>query len=593
MQSQSKHEVGAFVLDELVARGTAGLIYRAHHRASNKTVAIKLLTSEAAKKPGVAKALRQEVQSMAKLHHPAIAAVLDTGVVETAFTIDEQRTEAGTPWIAMEFVEGEPLSRHYGQLPWPVFQRFLYDLLDALAYAHAQGIVHRDIKPGNILVVSEGERVQPKLVDFGIAKALDDPEQKEGAETDARRVTGTPKYMAPEQILGRWRDQGPHTDLYSLGCVAWKFITGRAPFRGDDAITTLEFHLRHPLPTFRPSMRIPEGTEQWLETLLAKHPVERISRAASASRTLMELPRSVDMNGSPVALPQDADASSESMSMMTDPTLPSSVTALRQIKLKGPSGRADSLLPVLPDTWEALTPPRPPVQLAGAGLALYGLRTVPVVGRRLERNALWEALRETVEEQERRLVWLTGDPGAGKSRLAEWVSQRAHAAGSFEILKAVHGSDGGGPMDGLGSMLERYFGCTGLSREAIIERLKEFFEVRGWTDRVSKFDRDVYLEMIAPAEFESEETRAKTRLRSVQEKYPRPRPTLRANHSRTPAHTLARRRTIQHRDARTRLVSGKTLGGRATTDADAHHREAGGPRTAPGAEGLRGRSPRR
>ncbi|MGM0557597.1 MAG: serine/threonine-protein kinase PknK [Myxococcota bacterium] len=519
MPEQSKQRVGPFVLEESIARGAAGHVCRAHHAGSETPVALKILASEAAQKPGVADALRREVESMARLHHPGIAAVLDTGLVDDGFQLETGEVVEGTPWIAMEFVGGEPLSRYYGQLSWPVFQRFLYDLLDALAYAHAQGIVHRDIKPDNILVVHDGERLLPKLVDFGIARALDEPDESANKRRSDRKVTGTPRYMAPEQILGHWRDQGPTTDLYSLGCVAWRFVTGRAPYRGDGTIDTLERHLHDPLPRFVPSMQVPAGLEQWLEALLVKHPVQRIQRAATASRTLMELPRKLEPLDEDAEVVSGADISADSMMSVSEPTLPSGVTALAQIELKSKSGRADALLPALPSSWEALTPPRPPVQLAGAGLALYGLRTVPVVGRRLERDALWAALLETVDTGERRSVWLTGDPGAGKSRLAQWISQRAHAAGAFEVMKAVHGSDGGGPMDGIGSMLVRYFGCMGLSRDEMIERLEEFFDIRGWTDRVSKFDRGIYLEMMAPAEFEFDDATPGAQVRSVQEKY--------------------------------------------------------------------------
>jgi serine/threonine protein kinase/tetratricopeptide (TPR) repeat protein len=519
MSEQNEIRVGPFVLEQAIARGAAGHVCRAHHAGSETPVALKMLTSEAAQKPGVARALRREVESMAKLHHPGIAAVLDTGVVDEDLELESGDVIAGTPWIAMEFVGGEPLSRYYGQLSWPVFQRFLYDLLDALAYAHAQGIVHRDIKPDNILVVRDGARYHPKLVDFGIAKALDEPDENAGREGGERKVTGTPKYMAPEQILGRWRDQGPPTDLYSVGCVAWRFVTGRAPFVAGSTIKTLESHLHDSLPRFLPSMRVPAGLEDWLGSLLVKHPVQRIQRAATASRTLMELPRKLEPLSEDVQAAAPADMSSDSLLSASEPTLPSSVSSLKQINLKSSAGRADALLPALPDSWEALTPPRPPVQLAGAGLALYGLRTVPVVGRRLERNALWAALTEAVDTGERRSVWLTGDAGAGKSRLAQWITQRAHAAGAFEVLKAVHGSDGGGPMDGLGSMLARYFGCVGLSQDEMQERLEEYFEVRGWTDRVSKFDRGVYLEMMQAVGFESDETRTSAEFRSVQEKY--------------------------------------------------------------------------
>ncbi|MCP4806820.1 MAG: serine/threonine protein kinase [Proteobacteria bacterium] len=186
-------------------------------------VAIKVLTDHAARDPEYVRAFKREVELASRLDHPHILLVHDFGEIPSEA---EQRShgglKAGSPWLAMELAEGGHVGERIGALSWRELRWILQCVLDALAHAHARGVVHRDIKPENVLLGETGVKVS----DFGLAHA--------GGHV-LHHHAGTPHYMAPEQIEGRWRDWGPWTDLYAVGCLGWTLATPRSTRRACEA----------------------------------------------------------------------------------------------------------------------------------------------------------------------------------------------------------------------------------------------------------------------------------------------------------------------------------------------------------------------
>lgn len=190
-------------LIEEIGRGGMGSVWRARHRGLDRVVAVKFLAEELAGRPGFAERFAREARLMARLSHPNIVAVHDVTELD------------GQPCIVMEHVDGPPLSALLPLPPARVAELAL-QVCDALAYAHARGVVHRDVKPENILVDGAGDA---KVADFGIARALGEP----GTAT----VAGTPAFMAPEALAGAPPD--PRMDVFSVGAVVYQAVTGRLP----------------------------------------------------------------------------------------------------------------------------------------------------------------------------------------------------------------------------------------------------------------------------------------------------------------------------------------------------------------------------
>ena len=264
-----------------LASGGAGQVWEATHRDRGTAVAVKLLPPEVLASPALRATLTTEIRAVAALNHPNVIAVLDQGRVGAGAAVMSagQLTE-GSPYLVMELARGGNLLPECGRLAWADVAPILDALLGALAAAHARGLIHRDLKPDNVLV-DHPDDLRPglKLTDFGLALAL--------GEVDAR-VAGTPSYMAPEQCRGAWRAIGPWTDLYALGCTAWALLTGGPPFEGE--LRRVLLRQLHETPgAFRPVRAVPEGVEPWLRRLLAKRPVDRFAYAAEARAALRAL----------------------------------------------------------------------------------------------------------------------------------------------------------------------------------------------------------------------------------------------------------------------------------------------------------------
>lgn len=407
--------IGGFELETVVGRGASASVWRAHTRGG-VAIALKVL-DEAVDDAHGAGAFRRELAAVAGLDHPSIARVLDHGVVGAAEASVARGLRAGAPYIAMELAHGS-LRERGATLGWPEVHAALVALLAALAHAHARGILHRDVKPGNLLV--DGSRSPFLLADFGLARVresqwLAEPGQ---AERSLGPMIGTPSYMAPEQCEGHSADHGPWTDLYAVGGLAWTLVCGRPPF--GSGLTAIHGHVYAPIPPLRPRFAVPAGFEAWLRRLLAKRPSERYARACDAAR---DLDRCRD--GGSAAIPRD-----------------------------GPR-----------------TPPSTPATTdAGGGLRLLGLRELPFIGRDDARARLWRDLRDVDAGLGPRAWLIEGPSGYGKSRLARWIAESAHEQLGAEVLTATHSADPG-PRDGLAPMVDEHLRCAGLSREDAVARV--------------------------------------------------------------------------------------------------------------------------
>ena len=497
--------LGPFVLEQAIGRGGMAIVWRAVHREQRQPVAIKVLTTDAARNPLFFSTFRSEVRGAAGLDHPGIVAVYDHGLVtEAAATASKGKLAAASPYLVMELAGRGTLSPHCGKLPWKELQAVLLGLLDALAHAHARGVIHRDLKPANVLVDRETGSV--KLTDFGLVHAF----TQRGAGVTGEEFIGTPAYMAPEQLEVRWRDYGPWTDLYAVGCLSWALATGDAPFGTDMSIEqALTAHLRLTPPPMRPALSVPDGFEAWVRRLLAKEPRQRFRRAADAAWALAKLPP-----------PKDAGPPSEVS--IVSPAEPRTVvvprtahTAGRPVKdapttqaphlrprpktspgRRAPRGAYSPRIPPLPASWQRSGDDEHATWMRGVGLGVYGVRSIPLVDREAERDLLWDALREVRTERRFGAVLLEGAAGSGKTRLADWLAERAHETGSAIVLRATHGSRPS-PSSGISGMLVRYGRLDGLKRRNVRKRVARLLADRG---RLADEEVDAVTEIASPAE---------------------------------------------------------------------------------------------
>lgn len=256
-----------YQLDSRIATGGMGEVWRARDTVLDRAVAVKLLKAEYADDATFRSRFETEARHAAALHHPGVAAVYDFG---EAGSLDGSGVPR--PYLVMELVDGQPLSALL-RPGTPLDPRATQDLMamaaDAIGAAHAAGIVHRDVKPANMLVTPDRTL---KITDFGIARATEGM-----ALTQTGQVMGTPQYISPEQARGQTAT--PASDVYSLGVVAFECLAGRRPFTGDTPVTTALAHLREPVPEL-PDF-VPADLAYVVRRALAKDPADRFPDGAS------------------------------------------------------------------------------------------------------------------------------------------------------------------------------------------------------------------------------------------------------------------------------------------------------------------------
>lgn len=276
MKPQPGHPTGApnggrYRLDSRIATGGMGEVWRATDTLLHREVAVKLLKPEYADDATFRSRFEAEARNAAALHHPHVASVFDFGELPDLGS-------AGTrPFLVMELVPGRPLSAllQGGEpIPPATAADLVAQAADAIAAAHAMGIVHRDVKPANLLVTPEGT---VKITDFGIARAADAV-----ALTQTGQVVGTPHYLSPEQAEGRMATTS--SDIYALGVVLYECLAGHRPFDGDTPVTTALAHLRDPVPPLPGP--IPDHLRRVVDRALAKDPADRFASAADLASAL-------------------------------------------------------------------------------------------------------------------------------------------------------------------------------------------------------------------------------------------------------------------------------------------------------------------
>lgn len=262
---------GRFQLQSLLGAGGMASVYLAYDSVLDRRVAVKTLHTELGREQSFRERFRREAQSVAKLTHTNIVSVFDSG--------EDEIDGALVPYIVMEYVEGKPLRNvldediaQYGAMPTEKAMKITGDVLAALEVSHEMGLVHRDIKPGNVMITKRGV---VKVMDFGIARAM---QSGVTSMTQTGMVVGTPQYLSPEQALGRGVDA--RSDLYSVGIMLFELLTGRLPFDADSPLAIAYAHVQEEPP--RPSsinQTVPPAVDALVARTLKKNPNERFPSA--------------------------------------------------------------------------------------------------------------------------------------------------------------------------------------------------------------------------------------------------------------------------------------------------------------------------
>jgi len=227
---QAGEMIGPYRIVEQVGIGGMATVYKAYHAKLDRFVAIKMLHQSLTMEPNFLARFEREAQIIARLEHPNIVSVYDFSEYE------------GDPYLVMRYVEGQALDRILREAPLslPETVRIMSAVGDALAYAHDHGVLHRDVKPSNIIL---DERGTPYLTDFGLARMV-----RGGSSTMSQgTIIGTPHYMSREQALGQ-SELDARTDVYSFGVVLYELVVGRVPFAGDTPFSIVHDHIYTPLP---------------------------------------------------------------------------------------------------------------------------------------------------------------------------------------------------------------------------------------------------------------------------------------------------------------------------------------------------------
>ena len=278
--------IGRVRIEKLLARGGMAEVYLGTHLTLERPVAVKLLQSHIEEEPELLERFHREAKVVAGLRHPNIVQIFDFDAID------------GHPYIVMEYLKGPTLAAYLrglhernGRIPYRQIARLLKAMTAALDYAHGQGVIHRDIKPGNIMLHKEtggiavdkplADDVEIILTDFGLVRIAHATTQ-----TAAGTVSGTPAYMSPEQARGDKTDH--RTDIYSLGIVLYEMLAGRVPFEADSQLTVIYMQINKPPP---PIPGISPAIQAMIDRALSKDPNDRYQ---SSGELAVEFSRSID-----------------------------------------------------------------------------------------------------------------------------------------------------------------------------------------------------------------------------------------------------------------------------------------------------------
>jgi serine/threonine protein kinase/tetratricopeptide (TPR) repeat protein len=376
-----------------LGEGSVGDVWLAKHRETGGHCAVKILNTQGDTRGSAERSFNREVRAMARLNHPSIIEVYDFG-----------RTPSGSPYVAVENVPGHSLSKYVkGSWTWPQLWGVIDGLLSGLNHAHAHELIHRDLKPNNVLViplVSGGGAI--KIVDFGIALTTPD------ANKHGRRIEGTPAYIAPEAAQGEVASIGPWTDLYSLGVILYEILTGRLPFYGRNL---LSHHQHTPPPELRVRSQVEAPPELLpiVSRLLCKLSSERYRSISELRRAIEHLPKPSHIE--PLLPLDDSDDSYLDFSM---------------------DGSIDFSLDELHDVTQEESMKLMPMS-SSVGVGLFHLRPPPLVGRKSSQEELESAAQAVLDGHGPQIVLIEGEAGLGKSRLVDWLRTRVEEWGLMMV----------------------------------------------------------------------------------------------------------------------------------------------------------------
>lgn len=352
--------LGQFEILDEIGRGGMATVFRARQKTINRTVAVKVLPPGLLHDPGFYERFIREVDVIAHLEHPHILPIYDFGEVD------------GIPYIAMRYLAGGSLAQmiRRGLPPLNWLPRPFWQIAQALDHAHQQGVIHRDLKPGNIMLDENGNAY---LTDFGIAKVLN-------SNLTGSAIIGTPAYMSPEQANGLPLDA--RSDIYSLGIVLFELITGREPFEAETPIALVLKHLNEPMPSAR-ALRagVPVEVEQVIFRATAKDPDMRYPSATDMAAELQDY----ILNADPAELDDDAPTIMPSGAGSRPRFTPPLITP-RQPTNRVPTGSARSFEP--PAEPAAIEQPAPAHRNRMLPLAIVAVLVVAVVGALLASGLL-------------------------------------------------------------------------------------------------------------------------------------------------------------------------------------------------------------
>ncbi|MGH4035144.1 protein kinase domain-containing protein [Actinomycetota bacterium Odt1-20B] len=348
---------GRYQLQDLLGEGGMASVHLAYDSVLDRQVAIKTLHTELGREQSFRERFRREAQSVAKLTHTNIVSVFDTG--------EDELDGATMPYIVMEYVEGKPLGsvldtsvQQYGAMPTDQALKITADVLAALEISHEMGLVHRDIKPGNVMMT---KRNVVKVMDFGIARAM---QSGVTSMTQTGMVVGTPQYLSPEQALGRGVDA--RSDLYSVGIMLFQLCTGRLPFEADSPLAIAYAHVQEePVAPSSINRSLPPAVDAIVARALKKNPNERFPTAESMRDECLRVAQSFQA-AAPSIVPGAQTASGAGVGSAVFPPVDSSLPQQGGVQT-----------PYQPGPYGAPTPTPSPAPTPGYGYPQQGAYQTP------------------------------------------------------------------------------------------------------------------------------------------------------------------------------------------------------------------------
>ncbi len=320
---------GRYQLRDLLGEGGMASVHLAYDTVLDRQVAIKTLHTELGREQSFRERFRREAQSVAKLTHTNIVSVFDTG--------EDELDGTTMPYIVMEYVEGKPLGSvldasvtQFGAMPTDQALKITADVLAALEISHEMGLVHRDIKPGNVMMT---RRNVVKVMDFGIARAM---QSGVTSMTQTGMVVGTPQYLSPEQALGRGVDA--RSDLYSVGIMLFQLVTGRLPFEADSPLAIAYAHVQEePVAPSSINRSLPPAVDAIVARALKKNPNERFPTAEAMRDECLRVAQSLQAAAPSIVPGAQTASGSASARRSFRPSTPRSRSRAAAPQLRGPA----------------------------------------------------------------------------------------------------------------------------------------------------------------------------------------------------------------------------------------------------------------